>query len=105
MSGPGAIPCWKLFVPFLPSFASVDSLIFLDSDILLLQDPRLLWAHFGHFLPTHVLGLALNHDGMTGETDGGSGEGEAEGDGGDGDPEGGGGDTNPRRTVFTLRPF
>ena len=65
-SGPGAIPCWKLLVPFLPSLSAVDELIFLDSDMLLLDDPAHLWAHFGRFSSNHLLGLALNHDGITG---------------------------------------
>ena len=65
-SGPGAIPCWKLFAPFLPTLAAVPRLIFLDSDLLLLESPQPLWAHFDAFSPRHLIGLALNHDGMTG---------------------------------------
>jgi len=65
-SGPGAIPCWKLFAPFVPTLAAVPRLIFLDSDLLLLESPQPLWAHFDAFSPRHLIGLALNHDGMTG---------------------------------------
>ena len=65
-SGPGAIPCWKLFVPFLPSMAHINNLIFVDGDLLLMQDPRPLWEYFDIFAPSHLLGLAMNHDGITG---------------------------------------
>ena len=41
-------------------------LVFVDSDLLLLESPRGLWAHFDAFSPRHLLGLALNHDGITG---------------------------------------
>ena len=43
-SGPGAIPCWKLFAPYLPTLVAVPRLIFIDSDLLLLESPRALWA-------------------------------------------------------------
>lgn len=65
-SGPGAIPCWKLFAAYLPALSSIDRLIFLDSDLLLMEDPAPLWAHFDDFAPSHLLGLAMNHDGITG---------------------------------------
>lgn len=65
-SGPGAIPCWKLFAAYLPTLSSVGRLIFLDSDLLLMEDPAPLWAHFDDFAPSHLLGLAMNHDGITG---------------------------------------
>ena len=61
---PGAIPCWKLFAPYLPTLAAVPRLVFIDSDLLLLESPSGLWAHFDAFSPRHLLGLALNHDGI-----------------------------------------
>ena len=63
-SGPGAIPCWKFFAPYLPTLAAVPRLVFIDSDLLLLESPSGLWAHFDAFSPRHLLGLALNHDGI-----------------------------------------
>ena len=64
MLHPGAIPCWKLFAPYLPTLAAVPRLVFIDSDLLLLESPSGLWAHFDAFSPRHLLGLALNHDGI-----------------------------------------
>ena len=50
----------RLFIDFM--LPKVDAGIFLDTDILLMDDIKGLWAHFSQFSPSQVMGMAATEN-------------------------------------------
>ena len=51
---------------FQDSLPTVDSILYVDTDVIFLQSPERLWSYLAQFNDSHIAGMAAEAEGNTG---------------------------------------